>query len=173
MFIDGVPISASIFDITVYAFNNLKILTDKLNQSCYFYLSGINFYEESLFWDDLLSTLESLLSVPQYTFKVTLIVDSVIALHELDEIVFGLRSRLVALNAGKWNYLSSLVKRYQSQPSSQIESRSQIKVESSSTLQAFNLKVVHTAHKRGIHAIGGANRLIPRANMPKVTQMVK
>ncbi len=106
--------SASIFDMTVYAFHNLNNLkSDKLgHQSCYFYLPRIDFMEEAAFWNDLLAHLETLLGAAPNSFKVTVIVESVVALNQLDEIIFALRERIVGLNTGRWNYISSAVKRF-------------------------------------------------------------
>ena len=83
-----------------------------------------------------------------------------------------MRERIVGLNAGKWNYLSSIVKRYRNQPQSMIEPRHLIKADAP-YLMSFMLQVVHTAHRRGIHAIGGASEYVPRINQPKATQVAK
>ncbi len=102
----------------------------------------------------------------------TVIVESVTALLQLDEIVFALKDRIVGLNAGKWNFLSSVVKRFRNEYQSLIDPRSQIKPDSP-ILKAFYLKVVHTAHCRGIHAIGGASNYLPKMNQPKIIQIAK
>lgn len=72
----------------------------------------IDFMEEATFWNDILTTLESLMEAPANSFKVSVIVESVVALSQLNEIVFVLRDRIVGLNTGKWNYMSSIVKRF-------------------------------------------------------------
>ncbi len=112
MLIDGVSISASIFDITTYAFNNYQNLKDKHNQSCYFYIPKIDFMEEAMLWDDVLSFLEEKLGAVKNSFKVTVVIESIIAVTQIDEIIFALKDRIVGLNAGKWNYISSIVKRF-------------------------------------------------------------
>lgn len=112
------------------------------------------------------------MAAPLNSFKVTVVVESVVALSQLDEIVFALRERIVGLNAGKWNYLSSIVKRYRNQPQSMIEPRHLIKPYAP-YLASLMLQVVHTAHRRGIHAIGGASEHVPRINQPKATQVAK
>lgn len=91
----------------------------------------------------------------------TVIVESVVAMIQLDEIVFALKERIVGLNTGKWNYMSSIVKRFRTQMNSMIDSRHQID-HNSNFLKSFNEYVVHTAHKRSIHAIGGASNYVPR-----------
>ena len=138
-------------------------MTEKLGQSCYFYIPKIDFLEEAIFWGEMLSFLELSLGVPKNSFKVTVIVESVTALIQLDEIIFALRERIVGLNAGKWNYLSSVVKRSRNLYSSLIDPRNQIKPDAP-LLKAFYLHVVHTAHRRGIHAIGGASNYLPKMN---------
>lgn len=155
--------SATLFDLTVYAFNNFTNLKEKHDQSCYFYLPKIDFLEEAIFWNDILSYLEAQLGAEPNSFKVTVIVESVIALTQLDEIIFALKERIVGLNTGRWNYIGSIVKRFRNQISSMIDSRHQI-YSDSPFLQSFNLYVVHIAHKRGIHAIGGASNFVPRLN---------
>ena len=79
MLIDGVSISAAIFDVTVYAYNNFKNLKDKHSQSCHFYLPKIDFMEEALLWNEMLTFLEAKLGVEQNTFKVTVVIESIVA----------------------------------------------------------------------------------------------
>lgn len=79
MLIDGVPISASIFDITTYAFNNFNTLKQKHNQSCYFYLPKIDFMEEAQLWNEILSFLEAKMGAEQNSFKVTVVIESILA----------------------------------------------------------------------------------------------
>ena len=141
MLVDGVPISAALFDVTVYAFNNLANLRDNLRQNCYFYLPKIEFMEEAAFWNEILSFLEEKLGVPQFSFKVSVIVESVVAVAQLDEIVFALKERIVGLNAGRWNYIGSILKRYREQPSCQLDSRHQIRSDAT-FLNLFNQHVV-------------------------------
>jgi malate synthase len=168
--IDGVPISAGLFDVVVYAYHNARILYDQLKQSCYFYLPKVDFMEEAILWDDILSKLEHHLGVPRYSFKVTVIVESITAVFELDEIIFHLKHRLVGLNTGRWNYINSILKRFASYSTPVFLPRDHINSDAP-FLKAFNSHVVHSAHKRGVHAIGGASNYLPKLNNPKATEL--
>ena len=117
--------------------------------------------EEARLWNDMLLYLESQLNLPPNTFKVSVIVESIYAVLELDEIIFTLKHRIVGLNAGRWNYMFSLVKTFKHHLNSLIPPRTQIR-NSDRFLHTFNQYVVHIAHKRGIHAIGGTSNQIPR-----------
>jgi malate synthase len=117
-----------------------------------------------------LTFLEVQLQAPKNSFKITVIVESVLALSLLEEIVYLFRERIVGLNVGRWNYISSIVKRFKSDPILQcIESRHSLTTDVS-FLQILNQYVVHIAHKRGIHAIAGPSSYVPRENQPKITE---
>eukprot|EP00347_Sterkiella_histriomuscorum_P014713 403359836 len=168
LLIDNAAISASIFDITVYAYHNHKILKEQLNQTCNFYLPKIKNIEEAIFWNQMLMYLEKQLGVQTNTFKVTVIIESVTALLEIEEIIFAFKHRIIGVNTGRWNYLFSVVKRFQLSPNSFIDSRNKINMEDQFMFN-FNRYVVHIAHKRGIHAIAGASNYVPREHFPKAT----
>ncbi|CDW81162.1 malate synthase [Stylonychia lemnae] len=171
LLVDGTPISATIFDLTVYAYLNHQTLQD-LGQSCYFYLPKINNMEEAIFWNQMLIYLEKQLLVPTNTFKVTVIVETVTAMLELEEIIFAFKHRIVGVNTGRWNYIFSIVKRFQHFQNSFIDSRHKISMEDK-FMNNFNRYVVHIAHKRGIHVIGGASNYVPREHFPKATIQAK
>ncbi|TNV80021.1 hypothetical protein FGO68_gene9116 [Halteria grandinella] len=169
MLVEGLPVSATLFDLAVYAFHNYVNLTEKLGQNCYFYIPKVDTLEEANFWNEMLSFLEQQLKAPANSFKITFVVESVLALSQLEEIVFALKERLVGLNTGRWNYIGSVVKRFRNFPSSQIEARHSLSNEAS-FLQAFQSQILNIAHKRGIHAIGGTSSFVPRENQPKLTE---
>jgi len=169
IWIDGLSLSASMFDVAVYAFNNAQYLSENYGSTCYFYLPKIDFMEDAQLWDKILGYIEREIGVEENSFKVTVIVESVSALFELDEIIFILRKRIVGLNAGRWNYLASLAKRFKFDPSSQLQPRNDIET-NEPYLQAFNQQIVHVAHKRGLHAIGGASNFTARFYFPKATK---
>jgi malate synthase len=106
--------------------------------------------------------------VPTNTFRVTVIIETVPSILELEEIIFAFKHRIVAINAGKWNYLHSVVKRFKNLPSSSFKFRDRITNEDT-FVKNFNRYVVHIAHKRGIHVIGGASNFVPRVHFPKAT----
>lgn len=172
MLVDGRPISATIFDIVVYAFSNSRILIEKYKQSCYFYLPKIQYMEEAIFYDDLLTNLEHYLKVPENSFKVTLIVESISAIFELEEIMFVLQQRLIGLCTGKWNYIFSIIKRFKSHPDPILPPRNKIENDEP-FLIALDKFIVHTAHKRGMHAINGASNYLPKVSSMKETDTAK
>lgn len=172
LLIDGKPICGTLFDIITYAYHNAYTLSSNYNQSCYFYLSKIDSLEEAIFYNKVLDELESQLRVPQYSFKVNIIVESIYILLELEEIIFAFKHRIVGLNTGRWNYMASILHSYSKDLTSLIKPRMKIS-HNEPFLEAFNRHVVHLAHKRGIHAIGGASNYIPSSNSAKATEIAK
>lgn len=116
----------------------------------------------------MLIALEKHLQVPTNTFKVTVIIETVTSVIELEEIIFAFKHRIVGINTGRWNYMFSIVKRFQNSLCSFLDSRHKISNEDT-FLSNFNRYVIHIGHKRGVHVIGGASNLIPREHFPKAT----
>jgi len=103
-------VSGAFLDLVVYAYHNYQPLKQELHQNCYFYLPKIASFEEALLWEQVLSKVEQMLGAAPHSFKVSVIVENLIAALELEEIIFALRKRIVAINAGRWNYISSILK---------------------------------------------------------------
>jgi malate synthase len=120
----------------------------------------------------MLEELETLMKVPKNSFKVCVIVESIYVILELEEIIFAMKHRIVGLNTGRWNYMATILASYHQDITSLIKPRMKITVDEP-FLDAFNRHVVHLAHKRGIHAIGGASNYIPRSNSSKATEYAK
>jgi malate synthase len=158
--IGGQPVGATIFDMVVYAFHNYENLK-KLGQSCYFYLSKVQSMEEAMFYGDVLSELERHLNLPAHSFKVSLICESVQACFELDEILHALRHRITAVASGRWNYLTSLIKRFQSNAQAALPARNHIPFDAPFLL-SYMRHIVNVSHRRNCIAIAGASNIVPR-----------
>ncbi len=98
----------------------------------------------------------------------TLIIESVNAILELEEIIFAFKHRVIGVNTGKWNYMFSVVKRFKNLPTCFLPFRDKVLLNDKFVLN-FNRYIVHIAHKRGIHVIGGASNYVPRVHFPKAT----
>jgi len=120
----------------------------------------------------LLTKLEHHLNVPENSFKVNLIVESISAIFELEEIMFVLKQIIVGLNRGKWNYIFSIIKRFRHFPDPVLPPRNKIDNDEP-FLNAFNSFVVYAAHKRGMHAIAGASNYLPKTSNIKETEIAK
>ena len=117
--------------------------------------------EEAIWYDDVLTGLERQLSVTRFSFKITVICETIQACFQLEEIIFQLRNRIIGVTSGRWNYLSSIIKRFQNDPSAALSSRNKIPFDAS-YLVSYMKHIVTTAHKRGCHAIAGASNIVPR-----------
>ena len=104
----------------------------------------------------MLKHLEKLLNVPTNTFKVTVIIETFTAVIELEEIIFAFKHRIIGLNTGRWNYLFSVIKRFQFEQSSFLDARNKISIDDM-FMTNFSRYIVHIGHKRGVHVIAGAS----------------
>ncbi len=166
--VDGKPISGSIFDFGLFFFHNARKLMDK-GSGPYFYLPKLESYLEARLWNDIFVRAQNLLDVPQGTIKATVLVETILAAFEMDEILYELREHMAGLNCGRWDYIFSFIKRFRNHPDYLFPDRAQITM-TRHCMHSYSLLAIQTCHRRGAHAIGGMAAQIPIKGDPKANE---
>ncbi|WP_159016827.1 malate synthase A [Cognatiluteimonas profundi] len=159
--IDGAPISASLFDLGLFAFHNAQALAGK-DRGPYFYLPKLQSMEEAALWDAVLAHIEQALGLPAAQIKVTVLIETLPAALEMDEILHALRSRIAGLNCGRWDYIFSYIKTFRRHRDKVLPERSQVTM-TQPFLRIYSELLIRTCHRRGAHAMGGMAAQIPIA----------
>lgn len=157
--IDGESVSASIFDFGLYFYHNVHELL-KRGTAPYFYLPKMESHLEARLWNDIFIEAQAQLGIPQGTIKCTVLIETILAAFEMDEILFELREHIVALNAGRWDYIFSVIKKFRKNPRFLLPDRGQITM-NVPFMRSYAQLLVKTCHKRGAFAMGGMSAFIP------------
>ncbi len=162
LLVDGERISASLFDLGLFAFHNAQALAAK-DRGPYFYLPKLQSMEEAALWQDVLSHIETTLRLPPGRIKVTVLIETLPAVFEMHEILHALRGRIVGLNCGRWDYIFSYIKTFRAHRDRVLPERGQVTM-TQPFLKAYSELLIQTCHRRGAHAMGGMAAQIPIAN---------
>jgi malate synthase len=165
--IDGESVSASLFDFGLYVFHNAQRLLAK-GSGPYFYLPKLESHKEAQLWNDVMTVAEDELGLKHGTIKCTVLIETILAAFEMEEILYVLREHVVALNAGRWDYIFSTIKKFRRQPML-LPDRVQVSM-TVPFMRAYTELLVRTCHKRGAHAIGGMAAFIPSRKDPQVNE---
>jgi len=157
--VDGEEISASLFDFGLYFFHNAWELV-KRGSGPYFYLPKLESHLEAKLWNDVFLAAQELIEMPRGTIKATVLIETITAAYEMDEILYMLREHIAGLNAGRWDYIFSCIKKFHKSSGSVLPDRSQITM-SVPFMRAYAKLLVQTCHKRKTHAMGGMSAFIP------------
>lgn len=166
--IDGEPISASLLDFGLYFFHNADELISR-QSAPYFYLPKLESHLEARLWNDVFVFAQNTLSIPRSTIRATVLIETILAAFEMEEILYELREHSAGLNAGRWDYIFSVIKKLRNQPDFTLPDRGQITM-TTSFMRAYTELLVKTCHQRGAHAIGGMAAFIPNRREPEVTE---
>ena len=158
----GQPISASFFDFGLFYFHNAKALIER-GSGPYFYLPKMESHQEARLWEDVISFSENYLGLEHGSTRVTVLIETIMAAFEMDEILYELRDHIVGLNCGRWDYIFSFIKRFQKHPDFILPDRSEVTM-TSHFLRSYSLLLIQTCHKRGAHAMGGMAAQVPIKN---------
>lgn len=155
-------LSGSLVDFGLYFFHNIEEL---LNQgtSTYFYLPKLEHYTEARWWNSVFEFAQNYFNIPQGTTKATVLIETITASFQLDEIIYELKDHIVGLNCGRWDYIFSYIKKLKNQPHFMVPDRDQVTM-TSPFMSAYSLRVIQVCHKRNILAIGGMAAQIPIKN---------
>jgi malate synthase len=167
LLVDGEPVSASLFDFGLAFFHNARELLDR-GSGPYFYLPKLEGHLEARLWNKVFLAAEEALGLFPGTIKATVLIENVLAAFEMDEILFELREHAAGLNAGRWDYIFSLIKKYRFHPQFTLPDRAQVTM-TVPFMRAYTELLVATCHRRGAHAIGGMAAFIPNRRDPDVT----
>ena len=159
MLVDGAPVSGAIFDFALYFFHNAKESLAQ-NTGPYFYLPKIESHLEARLWNDIFVMAQREMGVPQGTIKSTVLIETVLAAFEMDEILYELREHCVGLNIGRWDYIFSCIKKFRSNKDFCLADRSQVTM-TAPFMRAYALLLIKTCHKRKAFAMGGMAAQIP------------
>ena len=157
--VDGAPVSAAIFDFALFFYHNAKALLAR-NTGPYFYLPKLESHLEARLWNDVFVTAQRELGVPQGTIKATVLIETVLAAFEMDEILYELREHCSGLNIGRWDYIFSCIKKFRSHREFCLADRAQVTM-TAPFMRAYALLLVKTCHRRNTFAMGGMAAQIP------------
>lgn len=168
MHIDGAPVSGAIFDFALYVFHNAKEAITR-NTGPYFYLPKMESHLEARLWNDIFVMAQRELGLPLGTIKGTVLIETVLAAFEMDEILYELRDHCVGLNIGRWDYIFSCIKKFRSNKNFCLADRSQVTM-TAPFMRAYALLLVKTCHRRKAFAMGGMAAQIPIKNDPAANE---
>lgn len=166
--VDGEFISASLFDFGLYMFRNAQELLDR-GSGPYFYLPKLESHLEARLWNDVFNAAQDGLGIPRGSIRATVLIETILAAFEMEEILYELRDHAAGLNAGRWDYIFSVIKKFRNHRDFLLPDRSQVTM-TVPFMRAYTELLVHTCHKRGAHAIGGMAAFIPNRRDPVVTE---
>ncbi|CAG8727134.1 24094_t:CDS:2 [Cetraspora pellucida] len=163
--IDGAPVSASIFDFALYFYHNAKKLIEN-GLGPYFYLPKMESHLEARLWNDIFNVSQDILGIPRGTIRATVLIETILAAFEMDEIIYELREHSSGLNCGRWDYIFSFIKKFRNNPNFTIPDRSDVTM-TTPFMDAYVRLLIKTCHRRGVHAMGGMAAQIPIKNDPR------
>jgi malate synthase len=159
--VDGAPVAASLFDFGLYFFRN------HARGGTWFYLPKLESHLEARLWNDVFLWAQAQLGVPQGTIKATVLIETILAAFEMDEILYELREHSAGLNAGRWDYIFSVIKKLGHRPEFVLPDRADVTM-AVPFMRAYTELLVKTCHARGAHAMGGMAAFIPSRRDPEV-----
>jgi malate synthase len=165
--VDGSPVSGSLFDFGMFLFHGGRAAL-AAGSGPYLYLPKLESSEEARLWNDVFVRAQERLGIPVGTIKATVLIETITASFEMDEILYELRDHSSGLNAGRWDYIFSVIKKFRNRPDFVLPDRSQVTM-TVPFMRAYTELQVQTCHKRGAHAIGGMAAFIPNRRKPDVT----
>src|SRR5260221_2266339 len=160
--VDGAPMSGSLFDFGLFFFHNAKALLAK-GSGPYFYLPKLESAEEARLWNDIFGDAQKTLGMAQGSIKATVLIETILAAFEMDEILYALREHSAGLNCGRWDYIYSFIKKFRNDPNSVLPDRGQVTM-TTHFLQSYVRLLIKTCHRRNVHAMGGMAAQIPIRN---------
>ena len=166
--VDGEVMSGSLFDFGLYLFHNAKALLAK-GTGPYFYLPKLESHLEARLWNDVFNHAQDRLGLAKGTIKVTILIETLPAAFEMDEILFELRDHIVGLNCGRWDYIFSFIKKFARNEAYILPDRGQVGM-GDAFLKAYSLLLIKTCHRRGAFAMGGMAAQIPVKNDPAANE---
>ncbi|HST25727.1 MAG TPA: malate synthase A [Gaiellaceae bacterium] len=164
--VDGEPISASLFDLGLYLFHCAERLRAH-GSGPYFYLPKLESHLEARLWNDVFLAAQEQLGLPRGTIRATVLIETILAAFEMEEILYELREHSSGLNAGRWDYIFSMIKKFRDRDDFVLPDRSQVTM-TVPFMRAYTQLLVRTCHRRGAHAIGGMAAFIPSRRDPEV-----
>jgi malate synthase len=167
--VDGRPVSASLFDFGLYFFHNVQALLTR-GSAPYFYLPKMESHLEARLWNEVFIQAQQALGIPRGTIKATVLIETILAAFEMDEILYELREHSAGLNCGRWDYIFSCIKKFGQDPNFLLADRGQVGM-TSPFMRAYSLMLIKTCHRRNAHAMGGMAAQIPIKSDPVANEV--
>jgi malate synthase len=168
LLVDGEPIAGSLFDFGLYVFHNAKTLKAK-GSGPYFYLPKLESHLEARLWNEVFLHAQAALGLPKGTIKATVLIETILATFEADEILYELRDHSAGLNCGRWDYIFSFIKKFRNDPSAMLPDRALVTM-TTPFLRAYSQLVIKICHRRRVHAMGGMAAQIPIRTDPEANR---
>ncbi|MCA3263204.1 MAG: malate synthase A [Telmatospirillum sp.] len=159
LLVDGKPMAGAFFDFGLYFFHNAKALL-KNGSGPYFYLPKLESHLEARLWNDIFVHAQTALGIKTGSIKATVLIETILAAFEMDEILYELREHSAGLNCGRWDYIFSFIKKFAARPACLMPDRGQVTMVSH-FMRAYSQLAIKTCHKRNVHAMGGMAAQIP------------
>lgn len=169
MLVDGRPVPGALFDFGLYFFHNAHELL-KRGLAPFFYLPKLESHLEARLWNDIFTYAQQALNVPHGTIKATVLIETILAAFEMDEILYELRDHIAGLNCGRWDYIFSVIKKFHKHPQFVLPDRATVTM-TVPFMRAYSLLCIKTCHRRGAHAMGGMAAQIPIKNDPEANEI--
>lgn len=166
--IGGEPVSGSLFDFGLFFYHNARELLER-NSGPYFYLPKLESHQEARLWNDVFVFAQEQLGIPRGTIKATVLIETIMAAFEADEILYELREHSAGLNCGRWDYIFSYIKKLRNHPERLLPDRAQVTM-TVPFMKAYTSYVIQTCHKRNAHAMGGMAAQIPIKHDPEANE---
>lgn len=167
--VDGKRVSGGIFDFALFMVHNARELLAR-GAGPYFYLPKLESHLEARLWNDIFVMTQDELGLPQGTIKATVLIETILAAFEMDEILYELREHSAGLNAGRWDYIFSCIKKFRNDRDFCLADRARVTM-TAPFMRAYALLLLKTCHRRGAPAIGGMAALIPIKNDPEKNEI--
>ena len=169
LYVDGAPVSGALFDFGLYFFHNVRRRLAR-SLGTYFYLPKLENHREARLWNDVFTFSEDALGAPRGTIRATVLIETILAAFEMDEILFELRDHSIGLNAGRWDYIFSIIKKFRNRSQMVLPDRAQVAM-TVPFMRAYTELLVRTCHRRGTFAMGGMAAFIPSRRDPEVNRV--
>jgi malate synthase len=166
--VDREPMSGALFDFALFFFHNAKELLAR-GTGPYFYLPKIESHLEARLWNDVFLHAQAKLGLPKGTVRATVLIETIMAAFEMDEILYELRDHSAGLNCGRWDYIYSFIKKFAEDPGCVMPDRGQVTM-TAHFLRSYSLLLIKTCHRREIHAMGGMAAQIPIRDDPEANE---
>ncbi len=168
LLVDGRPVPGSLFDFGLYFFHNARELPER-GSGPYFYLPKIESHLEARLWNDVFNMAQDVLGIPRGTIKATVLIETILATFEAEEILYELRDHSAGLNCGRWDYIFSYIKKFREKPDFMLPDRAQVTM-TVPFMRAYAQHVIKVCHRRGAHAMGGMAAQIPIKHDPAANE---
>ncbi|MBV9489836.1 MAG: malate synthase A [Verrucomicrobia bacterium] len=166
--VDGEPVSGGMFDFALYMVHNAKELLAR-GSGPYFYLPKMESHLEARLWNEVFNFTQDALGIPRGSIRATVLIETILAAFEMEEILFELKEHSAGLNCGRWDYIFSCIKRFRNKPEFILADRALVTM-TTHFMRSYSLLCIKTCHRRGIHAMGGMAAQIPVKNDEKANE---